>query len=238
MFDTEALLKITINGQLSLLMYCERLIEVGCKILMCNTDGVTFKYHKSLQSEVERVRKEWEDLTLMELETVNYKKILVSNINNYLALYEDSKTGEIRVKEKGFYLTNPPIDQSRNFLVIPKAVQAYFKDGIPIEEFITTHTDIYDFTGCQRVNRAYEVYHMGEKQQRLNRYYVSKKGAYLYKKKVGQGNLSHMLKGWGVILFNDYIEKDMKDYEIDYRYYISKCREIIEKLDSQQLKLF
>jgi len=127
MFDLKCMLSITINGQLMLLMLCEKLMEIGVKIDMCNTDGVTILYNKDLHEKVEEICKNWEKLTRTELETVNYLKVIRMNINNYMAIYEDK--GDIKIKQKGLFLTEPPVDMSRDFLVISKAVVAYFKDN-------------------------------------------------------------------------------------------------------------
>ena len=152
-----------------------------------------------------------------------------------MAVYEDK--GDIKIKQKGLFLTEPPVDMSRDFLVISKAVVAYFKDNINPEQFILNHSNIYDFTACQKVDKKYQVIWNGKNQQRINRYYVSKNGAYLYKQKP-EGNLENMLKGYGVTLFNDYIKKDMKDYLIDYQFYISQVNSLLHELESKQLQLF
>lgn len=159
MLDLKAFLKITINGQLALLMLCERLMRIGVVIDMCNTDGVTIMYPRELHDEVERICDWWQSLMRMELETVIYQKVVRKDINNYLAFYEEK--GVQKVKEKGMFLTDPAIDMSRDFLVIPKALMAYYKDGIPIEDFVRNHKEIYDFCGSMKVDKSYGVYWNG-----------------------------------------------------------------------------
>ena len=76
-------------------------------------------------------------------------------------------------------------------------------------------------------------------QQNLNRYYFSKNGAYLYKKKDTKSILENMNVGEGVIIFNNYEKKEWKDYNINYNYYIRKTQTIIDKMyNLNQLKLF
>lgn len=234
MFDRKCMFSITINGQLMLLMLCQRLMNIGVKIDMCNTDGITIRYKKHLYEEVENICKEWEKITRTELETVNYTKVIRMNINNYMAFYEDKGTQGI--KQKGLFLTDPPVDSSRDFLVISKALRAYYKDDILPEDFIRNHDNIYDFTACQKVDRKYKVIWNNKVQQRINRYYVSNKGAFLYKRKPN-GNIENMLKGFSVNLFNDYEEREMKDYHINYDYYISQTKSLINDLESKQLIL-
>ncbi len=78
---------------------------------------------------------------------------------------------------------------------------------------------------------------MNEKQQQLNRYYVSKSGAILYKKKKTKKKMDNMLKGWGVKLYNNH-DENMK-HDIDYRYYIQKAKETINNIQrNNQMTLF
>ena len=61
----------------------------------------------------------------------------------------------------------------------------------------------------------------------------------LYKKKNSKSKVDNVLKGHSVILFNKYEKKEMKDYFIDYNYYISETENIIQNLrDNYQLQLF
>ena len=74
------------------------------------------------------------------------------------------------------------------------------------------------------------------KQQRLNRYYASNKGAYLYKCR--DGKCAHMLKDTAVMLYNNHVEKDISEYRINYGYYIKEVKEIIYKLQYNSNTLF
>lgn len=158
MQDLKCFLSITLNGQLLLLMLAEWINDIGGHIDMANTDGLTIIYPENKREEVLELRKKWEELTNFELEEVAYKKVVRNNINNYLALSEDNK-----VKEKGMFLTNPPLDMSRDALVIPKALQAYFLQGVDVETFIRNHNNIYDFCIAQKCDKKFEVFWNGKK---------------------------------------------------------------------------
>lgn len=233
MQDMEAFLKITINGQLLLLMLAERLMEIGVRVDMCNTDGITILYPNELHDRVEEICDWWQQLARMELETVTFHKVIRRDINNYLAFYEER--GEVKLKKKGMFLTDPPIDMSRDFLVIPKALEAYYKHGTPVEEFIRNHTEIYDFCGSMKVDKSYTVYWNGQPQQRLNRYFVTKGGAYIYKSEDGK-RMEHMMKGWTVQIFNNFYESD--DYNINYNYYIAEAKKLLNEFEPAQTSLF
>jgi hypothetical protein len=138
------------------------------------------------------------------------------------------------------FMTEPEIDKSHDFLVIAKALRAYYKSGTPIEEFIYQHSNIYDFTAAQKVDKKYTVLWNGLPQQRLNRYYVCESGPYLYKQcesKKGT-KTDNMMKGWSVQLFNDHFERPMNGYGIDYGFYIAETKKVIEDLESKQLTMF
>lgn len=76
-------------------------------------------------------------------------------------------------------------------------------------------------------------------QQNLNRYYVGNSNSpYLYKKKHNKLTLENVLKGYGVEIYNNHIEKPFKEYNVNTRYYISETRKILNELESNQLQLF
>lgn len=234
MQDMRCMLNITINGQLLLLMLCEQLIDIGATIDMCNTDGVTILFPEAIKDAVEKVCSDWEVLSRMELERITYLKVVRMNINNYIALYDDK--GTTKAKLKGLFLTEPPVDMSRDALVISKALYAHYVEGKDIEQFIRSHNNIYDFCICQKVSKQHFVTWNGKAQQRLNRYFVTNSGPYLYK--VKDGVSSHMMKDRSVQLFNDYYKASMEKYNINYNYYVSEAKKLINQLEPQQLSMF
>lgn len=239
MYDWSKTLTVTINGQLFLLMLCEMLVKIGIRIDMCNTDGVTIYYHKDLNEKVNIVLKEWEDICKMELESVLYKKVVRANINNYLAIDINNK-----IKEKGYFVSKPlndnflELSRSNDFMVISKAIVEFFKNNTSFEQFILNHNNIYDFCAAYKVDKKFKVLWNGKIQQRLNRFYVSNKGAYLYKQKPESKEPENMLKGYPVQLFNIYEEKPIKEYDINYKYYIAECNKLINEFGFNQNKLF
>ena len=234
LYDPKQMLSVTINGQLFLLMLCEKFMQVGIQIDMVNTDGVTVIFPKELESEYIRICKWWEELTGMELEEAVYKKVIRSNINNYIAVGD-------KIKRKGlfkFETKEIPLGDSVDFLIIPKLLNEYFINGVSPEESIKLDKwHIYDFCCSMKVDRTYSVEWNLKTQQRLNRFYVSERGSYLYKCRGGKK--AHMLKGWGVQLYNKHEDKSLDQYNIDYRYYISEVRKIISTIENHnQLQLF
>ena len=76
-----------------------------------------------------------------------------------------------------------------------------------------------------------------KKLDRTTRYYISKTGGVLIKK-FDEDRTSGVNVGYSVTLFNKYVEKDMKDYNINYNFYIAETYKIINAVDDGQLSLF
>lgn len=129
--------------------------------------------------------------------------------------------------------------------MVPFALSEFFVKGIPVEETIKSHKNIYDFCGRQKfVGDAYgEIKYLSEegikveKQQKNVRYYISNKGS-SFTKYYTDGSTEIIAGGYQVKVFNKYIKKDMKDYNINYQYYIEQANKIINTIVDNQLTLF
>ena len=184
--DTQYVVQTCVNGQLLLCMLAETFtIELSFyQMLQINTDGMTIKIKKAEYDKFKSIYNRWEALTNLKLEEARYSKMIISNVNNYLAIYEDSK-----LKRKGasfiYSREGGELELHKNFsmLIVPKALQAYFVDGVSPEDFIHNHTDYYDFFKRTKVNKSdrllERVYDqqlniVDEKEtQRITRYVVS-----------------------------------------------------------------
>ena len=60
----------------------------------------------------------------------------------------------------------------------------------------------------------------------------------LYKKNKETGQVSNLLATTGVKILNKFDEEPIESRKINYRYYSSQARKIIEKLVCRQLELF
>ena len=87
--------RVTVNGQLFILMLVEDLHAMGCEIVSANTDGVTISLPRTGIPAMREVCKKWQDYTKMELEEVEYAKIFRRDVNNYIAV---SVAGKIKYK--------------------------------------------------------------------------------------------------------------------------------------------
>lgn len=154
------------------------------------------------------------------------------------------------VKAKGMFGYYARLGKGLDCLIVAKALIDYFGKGIPVEETIENSLYIYDYVTYQKIGKQYDVIHNGQKVQHINRFYVSKRAPFLYKSKettktdkksgittTGK-SMESVIAGKGIQLFNKYEEKAMRDYEIDYSYYIVRARDIIRALEPEQLALF
>jgi hypothetical protein len=137
-------------------------------------------------------------------------------------------------KEKGWFVTNPDLGNKVDFLAVPKAVNNYLLKGIPIDETFQ-QCSIYDFCGAQKLDKSYTAYLGGEPlPQRLNLYYVSKKGNYLMKGRNNKMSFISDLKKVRLLIFNKYHEGP---YHVNYQFYKSKAEKVLLELQGKPLDL-
>ncbi len=267
-YSTFAAMQIRINGQLLLLMLAEKLVELGCRIVQANTDGLFILLKKSIYDKVNNVCREWEQLTKLTLEEDRFEAMYQYAINDYIAVKEGytdirdrflageqivqkKKTGELYksieqiqddyIKQKGMFITKVQLGKGLTPKIIPEAVIKYFVDGIPVEDTIKGCKDIKKFLMAEKTGKQWNVEYMKEDIQRTNRFYASTNGGYLWKwKQVGNAERQYqnMLAASGVTLLNKFDDKPIEDRKINYRYYLRECYKIIEDLKPRQLSLF
>lgn len=267
-YSTFAAMQIRINGQLLLLMLAEKLVELGCRIVQANTDGLFVLLKKSIYDKVNNVCREWEQLTKLTLEEDRFEAMYQYAINDYIAVKEGytdirdrflageqivqkKKTGELYksieqiqddyIKQKGMFITKVQLGKGLTPKIIPEAVIKYFVDGIPVEDTIKGCKDIKKFLMSEKTGKQWNVEYMKEDIQRTNRFYASTNGGYLWKwKQVGNAEKQYqnMLAASGVTLLNKFDDKPIEDRKINYRYYLRECYKIIEDLKPRQLSLF
>lgn len=255
--------QICINGQLLIAMLCERLSFIeDVTIIQANTDGVTIKVRREDRPRVEALCKKWEKMTGLELEYADYKKMVINNVNNYMAQTTDGK-----IKDKGAaYIVNPDFHKNKSQRIVQIALRRYFFEGIPIRETIENHLTtkekgceydkkkdkygvpfygIYDFCIGRKVqwNQQFVIIKGMEETdigQKVVRYYMTKQKSMMMKK-YNDGRKEAVNKGYNTKLFQNFVEED---YDIDYEYYINECYKITTPFDGgnpktgKQLSLF
>lgn len=243
LYDPFNVFKIRINGQLILLMVVDRLLSLGCEIIQCNTDGVVYRSKKTSANRIQEAIAEVESITQLSFEIDEYEAFYQYAINDYFGVIKGwSKSHNPKlIEKKGMFITETKLGKGLAPVVIPKAVINYFLTGQSVDEFIKNDNDIYDFLMTQAVDRKFKVEHGDKPIQRINRFYASTNGAYLYKVKQnpdGELQYNNMLTKSGVTVLNKLDDRLMVDRKVNYRYYISEAKKIISDFTEQQLELF
>ena len=198
------------------------------------SDGVVYRAKNSLKNGIQEAIKEVEQITQLGFEIDEYEAFYQYAINDYFGVLKD---GEI--EEKGMFITKTKLGKGLSPVVIPKAVINYFVHNIPVTETIEKDRDIRDFLMSQAVDKKFKVVHGDKPVQRINRFYASTDGPYLFKKdEEDVDKVSNMLTKSGVTILNKFDDLPIEDRKINYRYYISEAKKVIADFTEQQLSLF
>lgn len=176
-FDPQMTMSITINGQLFLAMLCERLLwKPYFEIIQANTDGVTFYMPRDKVDEYHAICEQWQKETKLNLEFVEYKQMIVRDVNNYIA---ESNKGKIKLK--GDYVCEPEWHKDHSFLCVQKAAVANLLHGADIAETIKNNGDIFDFLGFLKVDKSSKIRVNDTHYHGSSRYAITKNGHQIYK---------------------------------------------------------
>jgi hypothetical protein len=242
MYDPFSVFKIRINGQLVLLMLVDILLKYNCRIVQVNTDGVMFVAKKEIESNLQESVAELEQLTQLSFEGEHYEAFYQYAVNDYIGVkdgYFQSKNPNL-IEKKGMFITETNLGKGLTPVIIPEAVINKLVNGVPLEDTILKCKDIRKFVMGQRVDKKFKVEYNDKQIQRINRFYASTNGCYLYKVKTENGTPEYtkILSKSGVTLLNKYDDADIECRRINYSYYLGEARKIVEQLECRQLELF
>lgn len=240
----------TIGNQFEILMLIERLEMAGIHCVSANTDGIVCKFKKDLNDKYVEICKWWENTVgnnvMGMLEYALFKAIYQTSVNSYIAIKEDGS-----VKKKGQFMTDFEFNKNKSGRIIPLALEAYYKDGTPPEEFIKNHNYIFDF--CMGVKNSRKYYFQAGNiiyTDKVIRYIITKKGEVLTKVKKPEyhwdtGNdVSHceapdpVTGKQPLVTVCNRIDPSIpvSEYGIDYDYYLKEVNAIIESIKRQGSK--
>lgn len=182
LYDPELTMRVTINGQLSLTMLYEMLAEgiPGAIPLMQNTDGLEMMIPEEYKDKYLEICNEWERITNLELEHDQYQKMIIGDVNNYIAINnykEISKEDYDKlsknphnvlkvvgdqyyhapVKCKGrFEFENLPLHKNKSHLIVRKAIYHYFINGTDPAEYLQQNRNILDYCAGVKIKGSWE----------------------------------------------------------------------------------
>jgi len=249
LFDPKYTFSTTIIGQLQISMLVEWLCEriENCLIIQANTDGITLKIRKEHTELFRSICKEWEKLTNLELEEVIYKKMYIRDVNNYCAVPMEGK-----IKLKGCFEINKLEHKDPSFRIVPLAIKEYVVNGIPVEDTVKNHNEIWDFLGRIKFKsnskgkleciRGREI--VSEETQKVTRYFISNRGM-IFTKLLSGNRKSAINKSWYITVANlienekVYTEENGKrtyHYDVNHKFYIEEAYKIIEAVEKTKQK--
>lgn len=240
LYDPLYTMKTTVGGQMFISLWIEKLTLAvpEIKFLLANTDGTEYLIPRDKLDLIKEVNKEMTKFTGLNIESNIYSKIIIRDVNNYIAQYE---TGEY--KAKGCFEVDKELYKDSSMRIVSLALKEYFLNGIPVQDTIMNHKDIYDFCLRLKTNAGTTPFYreikdgsiVDTKLNRTTRYYISNNGGQLYKD-FGKGRQSGVNVGYTVTLFNKYENKE--DYNINYGFYITEANKIVNSIVNKQLYLF
>jgi len=223
-YDPLYTMTITINGQLLLCVLAEQLMKIDrLKLVQINTDGLTIRVPKALTHQVDAMVQWWEAATRLQMEQAVYKTMMIRDVNNYIAQYDNGK-----VKRKGAYEYKTLWHQNASALVVPKVAEKVLLEGAPIRQTIEQWPDRMDFMLRVKVPRSSHLLWGDDKVQNTTRYYVAKGGKALTKvmpplKGKTEWRRIGIESGWTVQVCND-----MRDavLPIDFDWYVQETEKL------------
>jgi hypothetical protein len=239
-YDRQLTMFTTITGELSLMMLIEAYEINDIHVISANTDGVTIMLKKTHIDKMNEINAWWMELTSYELERTDYKKIIFSTVNDYLAIKTD---GEI--KKKGDFLTDFELHKNKSARIVPMALEQYYIHDIPVDTTIVNHNNIFDF--CLRQKASKDFHYEGHTKDgktvynKLIRYYVSNIGEKLMKVKnesctTNAAPVSQVEAGEWVMTVCNHLTKDHPLTNVNHSYYIEKANRIIHKIQLEGKK--
>ena len=257
LYDPKMTMQITINGQLLLSKLAEMVSFAipECQPLMLNTDGLEMMIPNDRVEDYMKVCAEWELLTQLALEHDEYSKMIIRDVNNYMAI---NKKGKVKCKgafewedlEKKKVAT---FHKNKSFLIIPKAIYAWFVYGTKPEDFLATNNNFYDYCGAVKAKGGW---HFEERKivngelvnnplQKIIRYYISDAGGKLVKCHQDGREIQVESGEWLQTVVNKLDgSKDSNNYPINKKYYLEEIYKEIEGIQTvvfnkpTQLSLF
>ena len=171
-YDPELCMRITVNGQLTLMMLYEMIMEAIPEAfgLLQNTDGIEIKIPRTQQDKYLEICAEWERITNLQLEHDEYDKLILGDVNNYIGqnkfkkvsmdeyreLKKSSPHYKFKVEQDKFYVAPTKLKgrfdfhdlmlhKNKSKLVIKKAIYNYFIHDILPEDYLETNRNILDY---------------------------------------------------------------------------------------------
>lgn len=245
MYDRKALIQVTLNGQLLLLMLIEMLEQAGFKVVSANTDGIVTRIPRDREKEYHSICDTWCKNTRFELEFADYEKYIRVNVNSYISLKPNDpnkpKPVDKRLKSKGTMNPNlykEDLVKGFNSPIVAKVIAEHLINGVDVMDYLKSCKNVLMFCKTQNVDKSFEIFYEqvvdGKitriKLQQNNRYYISNSGGVI--KKSRNGKDANLVSGEYVTLCNILPSQPVEALNIDYKYYYDEAMKLINQIRS------
>ena len=232
LYDRLCTLKVTINGQLMIMMLCEELELNGIEVISANTDGIVVKLHKRNKAKFDEIADNWKKLTKLSADSEEYLMYINRDINSYYIEELNGKSDSKGDLNEFMYIKS--LDKGYDMPIVARAVVNYFVHNKPVLETLYDSKNILDFCKTQNVGRQFHVeFTKGgrtEELQRFVRFYVTNNGGTLEKVNDNTKARNNMCAGKQVAVINTLDDTRIEYRNINYSYYYEAALKIIDPI--------
>lgn len=229
-----------------MLMLIEKLVLKGFEVISANTDGIITIVPKDKEEAYKDICADWCKITTYELEYTEYLTYIRTSVNDYIAV---KSLDPIKTKEKGLFVPKDKLSLMKGIdkPIISSALYHYLMFNTPIEDTIYATKNIYDFCIAKKTDKKFvnEFHYMESGLHKIDtlqkslRFFISTDGGALYKvDKKDNKHISYCVGRKVSILNDNKVHKDIRDYNIDYGYYVKETQKLIDEIINPQLTLF
>lgn len=205
LYDPEFTMRVTINGQLSLMLLSEMICEniPGAVPIMYNTDGVETIIPKKYYDKYVEICNKWEEITKLSLEHDTYQKLMVPDCNNYIGVFDKKEihkdvydklitkqTFDLLTESEGKYYLNPvklkgrfeidkKLHKNCGYRVVAEGLYNFFVKGIEPEVTIKNNRNILDYCGQVKIKGDWTFYALSVEQGDFKKEKLQKTNRYL-----------------------------------------------------------
>lgn len=236
LYDRLAVLKVTINGQLMVMMLCERLELAGIEVMSANTDGIVVKLHKKNKEIFDEITTKWLEETKLEADSEEYLSYINRDINNYCIQEINGKISYKGALHPKMYAND--LSKGYDMPIVAQAVVNYFLYDKPVLETLYEAKNILDFCKTQNVGKQFHVEFIDnnsefKEMQRNVRFYVANKGGVIEKVHNNTKARGNLCAGYKVIILNTLDDVRIEYRNINYSYYLKEANKIIDPIKLQ-----